>query len=208
MDPGAEDEEFLTSRDLVQRAQEGDDPALTALIERHLPALRAYVRARTDPIIRARESSSDIVQSVCREVLGGLENYEWQGEGSFRYWLFSVAMNKLKGRKKYLTARRRDVARNDRVSIDGLRRSQIAEGYQALASPSQVAMANEDVKQLEFALDRLPENFRELILMSRLAGMSHAEIAAQMGKKEGAVRTMLHRALAKLTTEMMRRPSE
>ena len=48
-----------------------DDSAarMQRLLEEHLPRLRAFIRLRTNQAIRARESCSDLVQSVCREVL-------------------------------------------------------------------------------------------------------------------------------------------
>jgi RNA polymerase sigma factor (sigma-70 family) len=43
-----------------------------------------------------------------------------------------------------------------------------------------------------------PENYREVITLSRVVGLSHREIGEQIGKNEGAVRVLLHRALARL----------
>ena len=45
---------------------------------------------------------------------------------------------------------------------------------------------------------RLSEEQRELIVQSRLLGLSHKQIAEEMGKKEGTVRVALHRALVRL----------
>ena len=78
------DNDPYPSRELISSMNKGDAQAGDELLRRHLPGLRAFVRLRTDPGLRAQEPTADIVQSVCREVLEGKRNYEYQGEGSFR----------------------------------------------------------------------------------------------------------------------------
>lgn len=183
------------SQYLVAAVQRGDAAALDALLRRHLPDLRVFVRAKSGPQLRAQESCSDLVQTVCREALQSVERYEWRGEGSFRRWLFTVALNKLRNRADYHAAARRDtgrvVAGNDFVG-------ETPGGF----GPSQHAIAAEAAAKFEASLDRLEEDQREVILMARVIGMSHAEIAAELGLAEGAVRTRLSRAMAKLATLM------
>lgn len=183
------------SQYLVAAVQRGDAAALDALLQRHLPDLRVFVRAKSGPQLRAQESCSDLVQTVCREALQSVERYEWRGEGSFRRWLFTVALNKLRNRADYHAAARRDagrvVAGSDLVG-------ETPGGF----GPSQHAIAAEAAAKFEASLDRLEEDQREVILMARVIGMSHAEIAAELGLAEGAVRTRLSRAMAKLATLM------
>ncbi len=69
---------------LVDRASHGDPIAIDALLEANLPALRAFVRLRMGPTLRAKESASDLVQSACREVLEGLDRFQFQGAENFR----------------------------------------------------------------------------------------------------------------------------
>ena len=74
-------------------------------------------------------------------------------------------------------------------------------------SPSGEAIDRKRIAAIEAAFDRLPETYREVITYSRVLGLSHAEIAEQLGKSEVAVRSLLHRALAHLTT-LLHDPSE
>ena len=60
-------------------------------------------------------------------------------------------------------------------------------------------MGREDLERIERAFAELPEDYREVILLSRLVGLSHREIAEDWGRKEGAIRVLLHRALARLS---------
>lgn len=189
-----------TSFELIQRAQAGDGDALNELMARHLPGLRAFVRARTGPMLRAVESQSDLVQTVCREALRGIHDYEWRGEASFRNWLFTVAVHRLRDKRDYHGAARRDPARE--VRKDGTDAESLADVYRTICGPSQDAIANEFVAQFEAGLDKLREEHRELIVLSKVVGLSTAEIAEQLGKTEGSVRAMLNRALARLAAAL------
>ena len=185
------------SLDLVDAAKRGDENALNALMRVHLPGLRVYVRSHMSALLRARESQSDLVQTVCREALTSLEDYEWQGEGSFRHWLFSLAMHKMQKKQSYHLAAKRDANRSVEVESEEVLLA-------AEATPSQHAMANETSERLEAAMDCIPEQYREIVLMSRVVGLSNQEIAQRLGKSEGSTRVLLSRALSRLMTEMER----
>ena len=58
--------------------------------------------------------------------------------------------------------------------------------------------AHEALERLEAAFRQLPDDYREVILLARMVGLSHAEIGRQMERTPQAVRVMLHRALARL----------
>ncbi len=182
---------------LVRDASRGDGGAIEALLERHWPGLLAYIRLHADPEIRRHESCADIAQSVCREALEDMAGFEYHGEAPFRKWLFMRALSKLVNRKRYWLRERRDAGREQRVSqleaqtrLEGL--------YARVCSPSQGAIAKETAARLEATFTRLPDDYRQVITLSRVIGMSHAEIALEMGRELGAVRVLLHRALARL----------
>lgn len=183
------------SQHLVAAAHGGDRDALDALLGRHLADLRVFVRAKSGPTLREQESSSDLVQTVCREALQSLAQYEWRGEGSFRRWLFTLAMNKLRNRADFHAAERRDAARRagGDTALGG-----VAAGH----GPSQHAIGNEAAVRFEQCLDQLDADQRDVILMARVIGMQHREIAAELDIAEGAVRTRLSRALSRLATLM------
>ncbi len=192
-------DEQPTTFDLIERAQRGDAAALDELMRTHLASLRAFVRARTSADLRRREADSDLVQTVCREALRSLGDYKWQGEGSFRLWLFSLTLNKLRNKHDYHYAQKRD--RHREVSgPQGYER--LATAYRTVSTPSENAIARELVDKVEAALDRLEPAQRDVIVLSRIVGLSHKEIGEQLGKSEGAARTALNRALAKLASAM------
>ena len=60
-------------------------------------------------------------------------------------------------------------------------------------------MQREQIERIESAFDKLTAEQREVVTLAKIAGLSHNEIAGQLGKSEVAVRTTLHRALAKVS---------
>jgi len=191
---------------LVIAATRGDGHAVESLLRCHLPALRAFLRLRAGALLRQHESVSDLVQSVCREVLQSLGRFEYRGEARFRAWLFVKALAKVQDHARRLHAQRRDVARESPLADEG---ELAARGacYSQL-TPSRVAMAREELAAFEVAFDRLDEDHREVITLVRVAGLSQAEAAEQMGRSEDAVRVLLQRALLRLSWFLSRDADE
>ena len=181
---------------LITDASQGDEHALGALLEQHLPMLQAYVRLHSGPLLHEKESFSDLAQSVCREVLQSLDGFEYRGLPPFRKWLFQKALSKILQRQRFYLAEKRHPAREQCAASQSGRG--LAELYATFASPSQVAIRGEDLERLETAFAGLPEEHRQVITMARLFGYAHADIASEMGRSVGAVRVLLHRALARL----------
>lgn len=193
------------TRELGQRAFRGDSEAVDLLLARHLPRLRAYLRLRMGPELRSKESASDLVQSTCREVLEHMDRYRFRGEAQFRQWLFMTALRKLENRVEYYRAAKRDAAREAASESP----ANLAEGgdslaafYRTLSTPSRELMQREWIEALERAFEELPEARREVILLSRIVGLPHEEVARSMGRTVGATRSLLHRALADLAEKL------
>ena len=188
---------------LVQAAADGDAQALDRLLEGYLPELQAFVRLRAGPQIRAHESSADIVQSVCREVLEHRGRFRFPSESAFKRWLFTTALRKISNRREYWTAEKRDERRAIPIAGPTTSRASAAEErifltYSSFATPSQGAAVREEMERIESAFEELSEEHREVITLAHVVGLSRAEIAAEMDRSEGAVRVLLHRALARL----------
>lgn len=185
---------------LVAAARSGDTAAQDELFRQHLPGLRAFVRLRADGPLRLRESQSDLVQSICREVLSDLGAFEYRDPASFRSWMFTLALNKIRQKARFHRAARRDPERERRLP-EGSDADLVA-SYAGLANPSRSAIAREEMLRFEAAFDRLDQDHRDVIVWSRLVGLPHREIAERLGRSEQAVRSLLSRALARLSTEL------
>jgi RNA polymerase sigma-70 factor (ECF subfamily) len=183
---------------LIEHASQGDGLAVDQLLERYSPGLKAFIRLRTGKVLRGKESASDIVQSVCREVLQHMDRFQYRGEAGFKNWLYTTALRKIANRNEFYHAARRDVGREVSPQAGSQDDVRLLDCYRSFCTPSRFAMAKEELERIESAFEALPDHHREVIVLSRIVGLSHAEISAQMGKTEAATRTLLSRALAQL----------
>lgn len=165
------------------------------LLEEHLPGLRAFVRLRSGGMLRELETSTDLVQSVCREVLENAGRFQHGGGDGFRRWLYRTAIRKIADRYSFYQAAKRDVRREARSAPDD---ATLLGVYASICSPSQAASAREQVERVERAFDRLPATYRDAVVGAKLLGLSTRELADELGRSEAATRTVLCRAMARL----------
>ncbi len=193
---------------LIELASQGDPVAMDELLEAHLPALEAYVRLRAVRELREKESCSDITQSVCREVLQNMNDFEYRGEQAFRAWLFMKAKSKIQDRLRYYHAQKRDIKleRRDATHVSGSSSnavpSRCGEQYRGVITPSQIVMGMEEVVRFERAFDSLPEDYQEVITLARVVELPLEEVAQQMDKSLGSVRGLLQRGLRRLSWKL------
>jgi RNA polymerase sigma factor (sigma-70 family) len=174
-------------------------PELDSILERNLPAVRAYVRVRLGAKVGAHESTSDVVQSVCRELLEQRGDFRFQGEAALRGWLFTAALNKIQQRHRYWGAKKRDAAREaHKPGSDSDEDRSVLDVYAHLATPSREVAAREQLERFDRALAQLDERDREIVALAKIAGLPHAEIARLTNRSEEACRTALRRALIRL----------
>lgn len=187
-----------SERELVQRASRGDSGAVDDLLRKYLPDLRNYVQRQAGPVVRGRESSSDLVQSVCRELLENLADgrFEYRGEPEFRAWLRAAALNKVRHRGRYWEAARRAAGREVAGGQPGLEEGPAVHSH----TPSREVAQREAAERARRLFESLPERYRQVIQLARIEGLGHREIAARMGLSEPASRMLLSRALARLAT--------
>ena len=191
-------------RELIQRARAGAPEAREKLLGEHLQGLTAFVRLRLGAALRARETSQDLVQSVYREVLEDLDDFEYRGEASFRHWLFRRAENKIRDRARFWRREKRDPRREERISggVDEREDRRLLAELANFSTPSRHLTTREEIARVEAAFAALPEDYREVILLARVVGLPHAEVAREMHRSAVATRTLLSRALARLATAL------
>ena len=196
-------------QELVQRAAKGDLDAVEILLEQYLPGLRGFIRHKTGPLILERETVADVVQVVCCEVLKKLDRFQFGGEAAFKHWLYATALRQVRNRAKYWRREKRAAARE--LSIDDRKEEgtrsfgSLLDQYLTLTTPSRRLMSGEEIHRIEEAFQRLSDDHREIIALSRFSGLSHKEISERMGRTEKATRALLHRALEALS-DLLKQP--
>ena len=192
---------MIAQRDETRYRDETPTADFGQLLEGALPKLKQFVRFHSGRVIRARECDSDIAQSVCREAVADRKQFRYGGERGMNQWLFTRAKRKIQDRVRFYTADKRDVARELPMSPPGDRDSDVrlSRAHPADArTPDRVVIEGEVASRVREAIADLPDDYREVVTLARLEGLSHAEIARRLGRSEVATRKILHRALARL----------
>lgn len=193
---GGDETDDHVDRDLTLRASQGDPQSVEQLLVRYLPRLQAFVRSQVDGKLRLKESISDLVQSTCREAIADGPDFEWQGEARFRGWLFTTALNKIRARGRFWDADKR-AAQQASVPPD-----EVGDPYGVANSPSHVFAGQEANSNVEAAMAMLPEDYRQVIALCRVAELPHREVGRIMQRTEGAIRMLLSRALCELVAQI------
>lgn len=180
---------------LVAAAARGEESAVHLLLQEYLPRIRAYVRLRSGPALLDHESRSDLVQSICRDLLENVHRLHSTDIEGFQAWLFSTAKRKLADRAAQWCTKKRDPLRECDTPLE---EAEMLSSCRTFFTPSQQASAREELARVVTALRELPAERREVILLAKVLGLSRQEIGLRLGRSEGAVRVLLTRALADL----------
>ncbi len=196
---------------LIDEVSRGDGSAMESVIADHLDGLRGFVRARA-PDLLGREADVDLLQSVCREVLEDVREgrFRYEGEAAFKQWLYQAALLKIRDRRRYWGADKRGGGRGEErflvTSTSGDPRHQAL--LESVCSPSRAVVRQEEIEIAATAFARLDEVWRKIIVLARIEGRSHREIAAELGISEANSRTLLSRAIARLKELVGEKASE
>lgn len=171
-------------RHLVARAREGDDAAFTALYDAFAPRVLRFLRFR----VETADAAEDLLQRVFLKMIEQLPHYEERGL-PFAAWLFRVARNAV------IDSHRR-VRRQVPLDVVALRP---ADG----SDPEALAQANAERDGLRDAMQSLPAAQREVLDCRFFGELSPRETAAVLGRSEGSVRVLQHRAIAALRRRLV-----
>jgi RNA polymerase sigma-70 factor (ECF subfamily) len=162
------------------RAAQADRAAFGALYRRYLDRVYGYCFY----LLGDHHDAEDATERTFMAALAAIDRYRDEGS-TFRSWLFRIAHNQL---VNALRSRGRRRAR----SLDD-----VAEPI-ADVDPAGVVGIAEESRRLRRALEALPDDRRQVVILRFVDGLSAREIGAVLGRSEGAVRVLQHRALRQL----------
>lgn len=165
----------------MYRVRSGDVDQLSRLYERYQAQLFGFFTGMT----RDRELAADLVQNVFYRILK--YRAQFQG-GQFRTWMFHIARNV--HHDQYRKKTRSNLVKLDDYT-DQLRVEKEADFD---------IHASEREHQLKKAMQALPEDKREILLLSKYQEKNYKEISEILGCNEGAVKVRVFRALHELKT--------
>ena len=147
-------------------------PTFRQNVEATIPALRRYARALTRDVSRA----DDLVQSCLTRAVA--KQHLWQPGTDLRAWLFTILHN------QHVNDVRRSVREGINVAVEEMA---------PVLTVQSNAVAVLQLRDLEAAIARLPQEQRQVILLVGLEGMRYEEVAEILGVPVGTVRSRLSR---------------
>lgn len=175
----------ITEENAVARASQGDSEAFSFLYERNVTRIYNYIYYR----IGSEADAEDLTARVFYRAFGHISTYVEKGV-PFSAWLYRIAHNLIANYHRD-NHRRKEVPLEDQPEIP-----------HHADRPEHAMEKSQDVEQLLCGIRRLTPDRQQLLLLKFVENYSNAEIAEIMGKSEGAIKSLYHRALIALRSEM------
>lgn len=183
---------FDADRPAVEAARR-DPLAFEPLYRKYVAQIYSFALYET----RDHHAAEDLTEQVFLRALQALPRFDDRGEGeasTFRAWLFRIARNAI------ANERRRE-RRHPEAPLD------LAAIVRAPDDPAATVVAQDEVRRAWDAIDRLPDERRRVLVLRFVEEMSAREIGEVMGRSEGAVRVLLHRALRCVADDLASGPA-
>jgi RNA polymerase sigma factor (sigma-70 family) len=167
----------VSDEELMERFCRGDAQAFDVLFERHGRAVHAYLRR----LVASDPTADDLTQTTFLSVVRSRGRF--QKAIQFRPWLYAIATNA--ARDYFRRGGREQLTDEGELPIDA-----------PATNDSQSDVILE--RTVRAALDQIPAQQREVIILNRYEGMSMAEVAVAVGASEAAVKVRAHRGYERL----------
>lgn len=173
-------------RVLIARAQ-ADPEGFAVLYDKYVDRIYNYVYQRTGNAFDAE----DLTARTFVRAFTHLERYTFRGV-PFSAWLYRIAHNAVANWH-------RDRKRHQVISLDALVPRQADEDR-----PDDLTQADDECRSLLEALQRLPPERQQLLILKFSEGLTNADIGTVMGRTEGAIKSLYHRTLLALRQDLQR----
>ncbi len=173
-------------RELVERAQTGDARALEDLYLLHFDRIYGYLQLS----VGNRHDAEDLTNQTFTRMLESIDRFAWRSV-PFSAWLFRIAHNL--AMDHFRAGRRWQPEENVPDAEDALERSAEEEALATIGREAVLGM-----------IDRLSPEQQQVLTLKFLFDFSNGDVAAILGKSEGAIKSLQHRALASLERQLAR----
>lgn len=179
----------MDDKQLLRRLKRRDERAFTELVVAH----QGRIFNVCFRMLGNRAEAEDIAQETFIKAFRAVGGF--RGDSQLGTWLFRIAINLCKNRLKYLgrrgAGRTSDIADVPERVWSSRSRPTVSEGA---PRPDQALEGDRTHNRIQVALGRLDAEFRELLVLRDIQGLSYAEMMSITGLAEGTVKSRLHRA--------------
>ena len=190
---------------LLQNARGGDEAALGQLLESYSKYLTLLARVQIGRRLQGKVDPADVVQETFLEAHRQIGGFRGSTERELVAWLRRILAGQLAlTMRRFLGTKGRDVNLERELGVGLDESSQMLDGglVASGSTPSQHVSRREQAVILADALDRLPADYREVIILRHLEALPFSEVAARMGRSEDSVQKLWVRSLASLRRTM------
>jgi RNA polymerase sigma-70 factor (ECF subfamily) len=167
-------------RKLVERAQRGDEDALEQLYLLHFDRIFSYLHMS----VGNRHDAEDLTTQTFLKMLEAIGRFRWRSV-PFSAWLFRIAHN---------------------VAVDHFRASRRVQLEEEVPEPEDSAQSSAEDEAMQTIgrasmfelIEKLSPDQQQVLTLKFVFNFSNAEVGAILGKTEGAIKSLQHRALASL----------
>ena len=191
--------------ELLTQARGGSEQALGRLLESYSTYLTLLARVQIGRRIQGKVDAGDVVQETFLEAHRQIGNFRGTTEAELVAWLRKILAGQLALTfRRFLGTKGRDVNLERDLGAQLDQSSQAMDGgfVAATSTPSQHVSKREQAVLLAEALDKLPPDYREVIILRHLEAMPFADVATRMGRSEDSVQKLWVRALTSLRKSM------
>jgi len=176
----------LSDRELVERFQAGDKNVLSELLNRY----QSRIYRLSYGILRNPQDAEEVIQEVFLRLFQKLDSFK--GDSTFASWLYRVAIN-----TTYMKLREKRGA--DMLSLDSVSQylDEQIEKHDALdwtSRPDDELLTEESLKIISEVIEQLPEEFKTVLILRDVEGLSTEEVGKLLGLTPPAIKSRLHRA--------------
>jgi len=189
---------------LLHAARDGNPEALGRLLEYYRPYLRLLTRLQVPARLQKKLDASDVVQETFLDAARDFPYFRGSTDAEFVAWLKRLlAANVADAQRRFLGTQKRNVLQESEV-LQMLDRSSELVDQRLLArdSPSSSVGVREQAVRLAAALERLPSQYHDVILLHHFQGLAFQEVAARLDRSVHSVKNLWLRALVALKRQL------
>lgn len=184
----------------IFRARQGSEAALQELLHPYRNYLKLLARLRIGRTLQAKLDESDLVQETLLNAWRAFDTFRGQTEPDLMQWLRSILAYTLAGNLRHHRTAKRDLTLEQQLEREFDQSSRLLDGalLDRGESPSQNALRRERARQLADAIEQLPPDYREVIILRHLEGLTLVQIADRLSQSANSIQKLWARALVKL----------
>ena len=181
-------------------ARNGDEQMFYELVRRYERPLFGFLARRAGDPTRAEDLFQDVFMIIHRN------RWKYSGRGHFRAWLYAIALNLLRSQARKAAREMQLSAAAPKVQDEaGEVTGDPGESFpdDMVPQPAEVSARSEETHEIQAAIDALPREHRDIVILRVYQQLSFEEIARITGEAVGTLKSRMFYALRKLRPKLM-----